>query len=208
MRPCSAGVPPAGSSSVSLRYSVCERFARRARRPNPQPGRLRYSLLMNPARNATFMPLQHWLARRRESGVNTAFRFRGAMREFLREISPSQRLNADYFASFALGLDLEGTATNFTIRREPLPAETGVNDDLKRLAAERALDVHKLFHAAIYLRIGKWQPYPSRKVRPTHPASGLRADVGESFWPELPMALKEMPARNLCKRRFRCSGGL
>lgn len=58
----------------------------------------------------------------------------------------------DDFAGFAGGNDFEGTAADFAIGREPLMGDTGVDDHFAILSAIRALDVGKLFHAAIYAR--------------------------------------------------------
>ena len=58
-------------------------------------------------------------------------------------------LHADNFSRFAFRRDLKWPAANFAIGRESLPGEAGVNDHLKRLAAERALDVGEFFHAGM-----------------------------------------------------------
>jgi hypothetical protein len=59
------------------------------------------------------------------------------------------RLQTDNLTRFAFSLNLDGPAANFAIGREPLPGEARVNDYLKRLAAERALDIGEFFHAGM-----------------------------------------------------------
>jgi hypothetical protein len=61
-----------------------------------------------------------------------------------------RRLQAQNFARLAFRNDLERAATHFAIRREPLERHARVNDHLKRLAAERTLNVLRNFHAAFY----------------------------------------------------------
>jgi len=54
--------------------------------------------------------------------------------------SPAPHLQAQNFAGFTFGEDLEGAAANLAIRREALLGDGGVNGQLEGLAAERALD--------------------------------------------------------------------
>ena len=56
------------------------------------------------------------------------------------------------FARFAFGDDLERAAADFTIRGKPLRRDAGVDDQLKPLPAERALNVRRHFHGTIGLR--------------------------------------------------------
>jgi hypothetical protein len=58
-------------------------------------------------------------------------------------------VQAQNFARFAFDDDLERAATHLAIRREPLERQRRVNHHLKRLAAERTLNVLRNFHAAI-----------------------------------------------------------
>jgi hypothetical protein len=59
-----------------------------------------------------------------------------------------RNLHAHNFPSFAFGGHFERPAANFAIRRKSLPGETRVNHHFAVLAAIRALNVGKFFHAA------------------------------------------------------------
>jgi hypothetical protein len=58
-------------------------------------------------------------------------------------------VQAQNFARFALGNDLEWPAAHFAIRREPLEWQRRVNYHLELLAAKWALDVFRNFHIPI-----------------------------------------------------------
>jgi hypothetical protein len=60
-----------------------------------------------------------------------------------------RRLHTDDFAVLALSGNLERTAANLAIRREPLSGDACVNNHLTSLAAVGTLDFSKFFHAAI-----------------------------------------------------------
>ena len=64
---------------------------------------------------------------------------------------PAFRHETQNFARFAFGDDLKRPAADFTIRGETLRRDAGVDDQLKALAAERAVNVRRDFHRTIGL---------------------------------------------------------
>jgi hypothetical protein len=57
-----------------------------------------------------------------------------------------RRVQAQNFTRLALDRDLERTAADFAIRREPLTADARINHDRARLAAERTGNRFTNFH--------------------------------------------------------------
>jgi len=56
------------------------------------------------------------------------------------------RVQAQNFTGFTFRDDLERTAANFAIRREPLKSRAGIHHDLERLSAEGTGDFFGNFH--------------------------------------------------------------
>jgi hypothetical protein len=53
-----------------------------------------------------------------------------------------------YFAGLTLGHDFEWAATHLTVGRKPLFGDTGIDLNLERFPAKRALDTYRNFHRA------------------------------------------------------------
>src|SRR5207249_3360688 len=75
----------------------------------------------------------------------------GVSRPTVSLLGPAFRHETQNFARFAFGDDLKRPATDFTIRGEALRRDAGVDDQLKALAAERAVNVRGDFHRTIGL---------------------------------------------------------
>src|SRR5256885_16474047 len=69
----------------------------------------------------------------------------------IRALVPASRHETQNLARFAFGDDLKRPAADFTIRGETLRRDAGVDDQLKALAAERAVNVRRDFHRTIGL---------------------------------------------------------